>query len=340
MPHNAIIEDEKTGEQLLLWAVMSEKMAYKNKVSDEPIDTSTQMFSNPERVLGDHMEFKPLVLTVTAELTGDPGRHVQDPGGAGYDIEQYSKLQDFVNRVTTFAYTSYLFVDSTEYRDFSQPGLRIGGLAMTGFEPVKGGRRGVNMIGARITFQSVVTTQGGGTSGGGSIWHRGQQEPEPVEEDTWANDMSKYQASFYDPTLEEDSTVRALRNLGLSQEQGLSYVGRFRVLKPFNQDFFVTLEGTEYTLELRENTRKGFFTFGLAREETPEISQRKITYGEDLLAGVDDPIIARYHLVALDLSGKEDRVTPDNLGRTVHLYLLQETGAATVVTSGEAVEVS
>ena len=112
MPHNAVIEDLQTGEKLLLWAVVSEKMQYLNEISDEPIDLPASAFSYPDQdisadqarnALAENIEFKPLKLSIQADLTGDPGKAISGPGGAGYDIEQYSKLQSFVNRVTVFA---------------------------------------------------------------------------------------------------------------------------------------------------------------------------------------------------------------------------------------------
>ena len=338
MPHNAVIEDLQTGEKLFLWAVTSEKLQCTNQISDEPIDlgqisgdqaTQEAVIRN---ALAEDIEFKPLILTVQVDLTGDPGRSSQGPGGAGYDIEQYAKLQDFVNRVTVFAYTSYLFVDSTDYHDFSQPGLRITGLGMGKFTAIKGGGRAVNIIGGKLEFQSIVLNAGEGSElNWDNLWDYGEYNVK-AETETVATDQ---QGNTYYGDIDENGNAT-----GQVHQLAVDYVPRHNVvevkklptLEPVNQQFSLTLEGSTYTFRLRKNLRNGFVTLALYRNGvTPIVEERKVVYGEDMFKGVSDPLLNDYHLVAMDPTGKEAAVTPSNLGKTVHLYLIKEGEGAPIM---------
>ena len=342
MPHNAIIEDLQTGEKLLLWAVISEKPQYLNEISDEPMDLGHSEGSQAlndkliRNALAENIEFKPLRLSIQADLTGDPGKAISGPGGAGYDIEQYSKLQSFVNRVTVFAYTSYLFVNSTSYHDFSQPGLRITGLGMSKFEAIKGGGRALNIIGAKIEFQSIVL----GASSGEMDW-----------DDVW--DYGEFDVSDADTTVAQDEDGNAViastdtegNVTGKAYPLAVNYVPqhnvvaikKFSTLAPVNQQFSLEIEGATYTFRTRKNLRNGFATLAIHRGTTAVIEERKIVYGEDLLEGTNDPRLTKYHLLPLDPTGKESIATPDNLGKTVHLYLIKEGELDPVVISSMAV---
>lgn len=106
----------------------------------------------------------------------------------------------------------------------------------------------------------------------------------------------------------------------------LYYIDIDKDLIPYRFD--ITLGGFVYFMEFRYNRSQGIFTVNLLDEE-----EEVLVYGEPLVYG--QPLFADYadirfpvsQLVPLDVSGVENRVTWDNLGKTVFLYDLAETDA-------------
>lgn len=100
--------------------------------------------------------------------------------------------------------------------------------------------------------------------------------------------------------------------------------------------FDTTIAGEVFFLEVRYAEETGIITIGLY-----DADEEAIVYGEPLIYGralFDDVVDERVplnQLVPLDLSGRETKVTLENLGDTVFVYDLSEPIESTE--SGEAV---
>jgi hypothetical protein len=326
--HNAALKDEQTGEILQLWAVVSESPRFPNTVTSEPIDVGSSGGRLDARVLGDSIHHEPMVLDVVVDLTGDPGRAMGSVGGRGYEIEQYNKLVDFSNRNTTFTYISYLFINQSALSDEVQPGLNFQFLVMTNFKPIKGGKRPINIIGARLQLQSVVITHGGQPiTDPDEAYDYGEQQLRYNE------DMAKWSAfswfTFAGAMIGSAfGPVGTLIGAGIGAVVGavVPYVGSlFTATGSVPRQIFTTeINGKTFAFELRSNTAHDFVTFSMAYDGTDLVRERRITYGEDLLAGVVDPSVRGLHIVALDPTQQETSVTTENLGRTVQLAAFSE----------------
>jgi len=327
--HNAILEDEQTGEKVLLWAVLSEKLRFPNKISSEPIEITSQ---DVGKALADHIHHEPLILDVVADFVGEPG--VQGAGGPGYEIEQYNKLANFSNRDTTFKWTSYMFVQQTAYSQIIQPGLAIGGLGMAEFSAIKSNKKPINIIGARIRFQSIVFTGGGHPVDSEDVWDRGRQSLDDTGVSPW--DLFSAAAGTYAGYMAGAAAVAAGISAGWAIAIGagvavlatgaVSVLGSLPTMVgsvPY-QRFVTRVDGKDLEIGLRSNEDFGIVTFSVGYNGELLINERRVVYGEDLLAGNTSSVLRGLHIVPLDPSGHETVVTPENLGRSVKLWVLKE----------------
>jgi len=316
--YNAIITDEQTGDQILLWAVLSEKLRFTNEITSEPIDTRG---STPAKQIGDNIHFNPLEVDITVDLTGDPGVAFGSLGGAGYELVQHQKLADFMNRKTTFSYQSFLFANQTSDGMNITPGIPTYFLALEEYEAVKGTttRNGeTNIIGARIKFKSVVFTDEHG-------------DPYNSPDDAYAygeQQLMQYIGGQTLTTLLMGGAGAAIGfaiggPIGALIGAGIGIIGSLFVNTGSvpRQLYQTRINGVLFDIELRTNEAGEFCTFSFGRRGVWFVRERPIEYGEDLLAGVVDESVRGLHIGAIGLT--ED-VTPDTLGKTVGLVVLSE----------------
>lgn len=104
----------------------------------------------------------------------------------------------------------------------------------------------------------------------------------------------------------------------------LFYIEIDKDLIPYRFD--ITLGNSVYFMEFRYNRSSDFFTVDLLdQEENALVLGEPLIYGQQLFADVDDIRFPISRLVPLDHSGIENRVSWENLGKTVFLYDLAET---------------
>lgn len=107
-------------------------------------------------------------------------------------------------------------------------------------------------------------------------------------------------------------------------EDNLYYIEIEKDLIPYRFD--ITLAGEVFYFDVRYNEHADIFTVDLY-----DVNEDPIVYGEPLVLGkalfddLDDERLPLAQLMPLDLSGRESRVTYDNLDKTVFLYDLSET---------------
>jgi len=330
MPHNAVLEDEQTGETLMLWAITSEKLQFKNKLTGKPIEVKGE---SPAKKMqeADNLHHEPMTLKVIADLVGDPAE--SGPGGPGYEIEQYNKLVSFSNRDTTFKWTSYMFVQQAEYTQIIQPGLVIAGLGMANFSALKSNRKSINIIGANIDFQSIVFTSGGDAVDSETAWDRGNQDL-----DTSAGPGNLFAAAggVAAGILAGAAAVAAGWALApviavaaavtLVVTGVIAFIGWLASAigsVPY-QRFTTRIDGKDIDFWLRSNEEYDIVTMSVAYDGEFLVRERRVVYAEDLLQGITAPALRGLYILPLDPSDTEVAVTPENLGRTVHLCVFKD----------------
>jgi len=332
--HNAILRDEQTGEVLLLWAVLTETPSFTNEITGEPLDVGKRQYSSSAQILADGIHHEPFTLDVTLDLTGDPGEEAGSVGGAGYEIEQFNRLSDFINRTTSYSYVSYIFANQTAHTATMLPGLTIRGLGLTGFRAVKGlPAKAINVIGAQLSFQSFVFTQGGETISPDEFWDRGAAGLEELED---GEEVQIVAAAGIVGSLAGMLAAAAGVAFWPAVAIGVgaavlvagagSFLGRLPVARgslPY-QGFTTEIDGKDYDFRLRANDDYDFVTLSMAYQGEYLVYEKRVTYGEDLLSGVVDSAVRNLHIIPLDPSGACSDVTPDNLGREVRLYAYKE----------------
>jgi len=332
MPYNAIVKDEQTGEILKLWATLTEDVDFPNTITGEPLDLKPAQGTASQ--LAEHIHHEPMTLDITADLTGDPGKRAGALGGAGYELEQYNRLVAFVNRTTTFAYTSLLFVNQTPTSDAVVPGLTMEGLGLADFSAVKGNGRPQNIIAARIKFQSIVFTIGGQPVSPPVAWDRGRQKlDEAVAWWVTAGALAGGAAAGVAAAIlaaGAGATVGWAVALGIAGGLAvtgfLSWIGSLIVGQgsvPY-QSFITEIAGQDFAFELRSNDSAGFCTFSMGVNGQWLVRERKVLVGEDLLVGVVHPAARGLHIIPCACGGASIAATPETLGRTVQLGVFQE----------------
>ena len=80
------------------------------------------------------------------------------------------------------------------------------------------------------------------------------------------------------------------------------------------------IEGTRLLWEVRLNEEHLFYTLYLRDQDNVLLYTTKITYGVDLLSAIHSLSISKL-IQALDFTGANDTVTPDNFGNPVKIYV-------------------
>ena len=86
--------------------------------------------------------------------------------------------------------------------------------------------------------------------------------------------------------------------------------------------FDTLIDDKTYTMQVNYNDRHDFFTIDLYHNEELIVASEKLIYEKPLFIGLDYLDIPKSVLVPLSIDTEEERVTWDNLGKTVYLYLL------------------
>ena len=87
--------------------------------------------------------------------------------------------------------------------------------------------------------------------------------------------------------------------------------------------FEIEISGKTYGFEINYNSSNDFFTLDLSKNGIVQIVGERVLYGKELF--IDYPHIdAPRGIVPKDLAGNETRVTYDNLGETVFLFVGEE----------------
>jgi len=110
----------------------------------------------------------------------------------------------------------------------------------------------------------------------------------------------------------------------VNPEDNLYYIEIDKELIPYRFD--ITLAGEVFLFDVRYNEQADVFTVDLFDvNEDPIVYGEPLVLGQPLFSDLNDERLPLDELTPLDLSGRESRVTYDNLGKTVFLYDLSET---------------
>lgn len=85
--------------------------------------------------------------------------------------------------------------------------------------------------------------------------------------------------------------------------------------------FEIELEGDVFVFEVHYNAQADFFTLDLHREDETLVLGEKLVYSTPLFAAYADERFPAVTITPYDRAGNENRVTYDNLGETVFLYV-------------------
>lgn len=86
--------------------------------------------------------------------------------------------------------------------------------------------------------------------------------------------------------------------------------------------FDITLGAEVFEMEIRYNQQHNFFTVDLFKDGEVLVYGEKMTYGQPLFAEVRDDRFPIMELVPMDEAGRENRVTWENLEKTVFLAVV------------------
>ncbi|MFB6475779.1 hypothetical protein ACFCW7_23245 [Paenibacillus glucanolyticus] len=87
--------------------------------------------------------------------------------------------------------------------------------------------------------------------------------------------------------------------------------------------FEIVLGAEIFEFEIRYNERHDFFTVDLFKDGETLVLGERLTYGIPLFRGVEDNRFPIIQLIPFDEAGKENRVSWDNLGKTVFLAVVE-----------------
>lgn len=85
--------------------------------------------------------------------------------------------------------------------------------------------------------------------------------------------------------------------------------------------FDIVLADELFTFEIHYNARFDFFTAGLKKDGDILVEGQKITLNRPLFSSLTDSRLPRLYILPLDESGEATRVSYENLGKTVFLFL-------------------
>lgn len=86
--------------------------------------------------------------------------------------------------------------------------------------------------------------------------------------------------------------------------------------------FDMTLSNETYTFEVYYNALKDYFTLNLLKGDKVIVLGEKVVYGRALFTTSKYRDIPKVKIIPLDLTGKTQRVTFENLNRDVFLFLV------------------
>lgn len=329
--YNAILKDEQTGEILKVRWVLTERAQFPNTITSEPIDIGKQGGRLNSRVLADNIKHLPMKLDVTLDLQGDPGG--SGVGGAGYELEQYLKLVEFSNRDTTFTWMSFLFTNQSPTSETTVAGLPFEFMGMGRFEALKG-NRGSNIIGARLSFQSVVVSHGGTL-----ITDPDEAYGETQVRERQADDLSGWMifagvvmaaaALVTGAGLAAAFAAAIISGIGAGAVQAAPTgsnsqlpVTRGSVPRQQYRCRITAADATEFRFELRSNVEQDFCTFSMAVGPEYIVQERVLRYGMDVLWGCTHEAVQGIQIVPLCYADTVHEVTPDTLGKDVQLVVI------------------
>lgn len=86
--------------------------------------------------------------------------------------------------------------------------------------------------------------------------------------------------------------------------------------------FEIALENETYTFEIEYNSVGDFFTMNLLKNDVVIVQGDKVVYGKPLFSSVTYRDVPNIKIIPLDKSGQCERVTFENFGKDVKLYLV------------------
>lgn len=92
--------------------------------------------------------------------------------------------------------------------------------------------------------------------------------------------------------------------------------------------FEIELDGGIFVFEVHYNGEHDFFTVDVYKGNEIIVYGEKVVYGQPLFGAYTDTRLPSQPIVPLDLSGRENRVTYENLGESVFLYIGEIEGAS------------
>lgn len=86
--------------------------------------------------------------------------------------------------------------------------------------------------------------------------------------------------------------------------------------------FDMTLEDETFTFGVNYNYLKDFFTIDLLKNDEVVVLGEKLIYGKPLFLTTEHRDVPKIDILPFDLSEQEDRITFENLGEEVFLYIV------------------
>lgn len=100
----------------------------------------------------------------------------------------------------------------------------------------------------------------------------------------------------------------------------MEYIEIDRDMIPYKFD--ITLQNETYTFQVNYNTLKDFFTIDLYKNNEVIVLGEKLVYGKPLFISSRYKDIPKVNIVPLDLTGRVERITFENLNEEVFLFLI------------------
>lgn len=97
------------------------------------------------------------------------------------------------------------------------------------------------------------------------------------------------------------------------------YIDIDKSLIPYRFD--IELAGELFTMEVNYNSRFSFFTVGIEKDGEILVANEKLMLNKPLFSTFTDLRLPKVYIIPFDEEGVEDRITYDNLGKTVFLFV-------------------
>lgn len=85
--------------------------------------------------------------------------------------------------------------------------------------------------------------------------------------------------------------------------------------------FDMALADELFTFEVNYNDRFDFFTIDIEKDGEPLVHGQKVSLNRPLFSSLNDERLPKVYIIPLDESGEQIRVTYENLGDTVFLFV-------------------